>query len=184
MTRRLPVSPGAERSPMPRIAYVGLGANLGPREETILKAARRIDAAGAGRLIRLSGLYESDPEGIPGAPRFINAVAEVAALHGPSDLLQRLKSVETELGRRGGHGESREIDLDIVSFDDEVLDTPALVLPHPRFHERAFVLHPLREVAPGFRCPRTGRGIDELIEALPSGSSVVRVGGWSLITRG
>ena len=169
---------------MPRIAYVGLGANLGPREATVLRAARCIESAGAGRLVRISGLYESDPEGIPGAPRFINAVAEVAPLHGPSDLLQRLKSIEAMLGRSGGHGESREIDLDIVAFAGEVLEVPGLVLPHPRFHQRAFVLHPLRELAPGFRCPATGRGIDELVDALPRGAAAVRVAGWSFFTRG
>ena len=169
---------------MLRIAYVALGANLGRREETILRAARLLPERGAARLLRLSGLYESDPEGIPGAPRFLNAVAEVAPLHSPADLLQRMKSIEAQLGRTGGHGESREIDLDLISFAGEVLDTPDLVLPHPRFHRRGFVLHPLRELAPDFRCPRTGRAIDELVGALPAGAAVVRVGGWSMITRG
>jgi 2-amino-4-hydroxy-6-hydroxymethyldihydropteridine diphosphokinase len=169
---------------MPRIAYVALGANLGRREASILRAARLLQERGAARLLRVSGLYESDPEGIPGAPRFINAVAEVVPLHGPADLLQRMKSIEAEVGRRGGHGESREIDLDLVDYAGELLETPELILPHPRFHGRAFVLHPLRELAPGFRCPRTGRPIDELVDALPGGSAVVRVGGWSLIMRG
>lgn len=169
---------------MLRIAYVALGANLGRREENILRAVRLLQARGAARLLRVSGLYESDPEGIPGAPRFLNAVAEVEPLHDPADLLQRMKSIEVQLGRSGRHGESREIDLDLVSFAGEVLDTPDLVLPHPRYHRRGFVLHPLRELAPGFRCPRSGRTIDELVEALPTGAAVIRVAGWSMITRG
>ncbi len=169
---------------MPSIAYVGLGANLGRREDTVLRAARLLESRGAARLLAVSGLYESDPEGIPGAPRFINAVAKVAALHSPSDLLQRLKSIERALGRSGGHGESREIDLDLISFSDAVFETAELVVPHPRYHTRAFVLHPLRDVAPDFRCPRTGRPIDELVDALPNGLAVFRVGGCSLITRG
>ncbi len=169
---------------MLRTAYVALGANLGRREESILRAVRLMQARGAGRVTAVSGLYESDPEGIPGAPRFINAVVEVAPLLEPADLLQRLKSIEVCMGRAGGHGESREIDLDLVSFAGEVLETPDLVLPHPRFHGRAFVLVPLRELAPDFRCPGTGRSIDELVDALPAGVSVVRVGGWSTVTRG
>ncbi|HEX5132016.1 MAG TPA: 2-amino-4-hydroxy-6-hydroxymethyldihydropteridine diphosphokinase [Candidatus Krumholzibacteria bacterium] len=165
-------------------AFVALGANLGRREESILKAVRQLQARRAGRVVRVSGLYESDPEDIPGAPRFLNAVAEVAALLSPVDLLQRLKSIEAFAGRRGGHGESREIDLDLVTWGNEVLETPDLVLPHPRFHRRAFVLVPLREIAPDFRCPKTGRSIDELVDALPGAGSVIRVGGWSTVTRG
>jgi 2-amino-4-hydroxy-6-hydroxymethyldihydropteridine diphosphokinase len=169
---------------MQRIAYVALGANLGRREETILRALRLLESRRAARVLRASGLYESDPEGIPGAPRFLNAVVEVAPLHAPADLLQRLKSIEALLGRSGGHGESREIDLDLVAYADLVLDTADLVLPHPRYHRRAFVLYPLREIAPGFRCPRTGLAVDELVDALAGGGAVVRVGGVSTVMRG
>jgi 2-amino-4-hydroxy-6-hydroxymethyldihydropteridine diphosphokinase len=169
---------------MLRTAYVALGANLGRREATILRALRLIQERRAARVVRVSGLYESDPEGIPGAPRFLNAVAEVVPLHSSRDLLQRLKSIEAHLGRRGGHGESREIDLDLIMFGDEVVDTPDLVLPHPRFRGRAFVLLPLREVAPDVRCPGTGRPVQELVDALPGGGPVVRVCGWSMVTRG
>lgn len=169
---------------MPGTAYVALGANLGRREETILRAARLLQSSGAVRLLRISGLYESEPEGIPGARHFINAVAEVAPLHGPVDLLQRMKSIEARLGRTGAHGESREIDLDLVAFGAVLLDTPHLVLPHPRFDRRGFVLLPLFELAPDFRCPRSGRPIDELVNALPAGTAVTRVGGWSMIMRG
>jgi len=169
---------------MPRIAYVALGANLGQREANILRAARLLQERGAARLLRVSSLYESDAEGIPGAPRFLNAVAEVVALHGAADLLERMKSIEVLVGRTGGHAESREIDLDLVSYAGEVVETPGLTLPHPRFHRRAFVLHPLRELVPGFRCPKSGRSIDELVEALPNDAAVVRVGGWTLIMRG
>ncbi len=166
------------------VAYVGLGANLGRREEAVLGALRRIESHGAGRVVRVSHLYESEPEGIPGAPRFVNAVAEVAPLLRPTDLLQRLKRIEAAMGRRGGHGESREIDLDIITVGDEVSETETLVLPHPRFHRRAFVLIPLRDVAPGFRCPRTGRTIDELVGSLTDAGSLRRIGGRALVMRG
>jgi 2-amino-4-hydroxy-6-hydroxymethyldihydropteridine diphosphokinase len=166
------------------IAYVALGANLGRREENVLRAVRLIEARRAARIVRVSSLYESEPEGIPGAPPFINAVAEVVPLLRSSDLLQRLQAVETIMGRTGRHGESREIDLDLIAFGDDVSASEALVLPHPRFHARAFVLVPLREVAPGFRCPRTGRSIDELMDSLSDAGRVRRVAGRALVMRG
>lgn len=166
------------------IAYVALGANLGRREENVLRAVRLMETRRAARVLRLSSLYESPPEGIPGAPPFINAVAEVVPLLRPDDLLQRLKAIETAMGRTGRHGESREIDLDLVTVGDEVVETELLTLPHPRFHARAFVLIPLREVAPEFRCPRTGRSIGEIIDSLADAGSARRVAGRALVMRG
>jgi 2-amino-4-hydroxy-6-hydroxymethyldihydropteridine diphosphokinase len=153
-------------------AFVALGANLGRREATILRAVRWLEDRGAARLARLSSLYETDAVGMGDAPPFINAVAEVVALLRPRDLLERMKDVEAELGRTGGHYQSRQIDLDLVAFGDEVTSSGDLVLPHPRFHERAFVLFPLREIAPAFRDPRTGRTIEALVAALPEAQSV------------
>jgi 2-amino-4-hydroxy-6-hydroxymethyldihydropteridine diphosphokinase len=169
---------------MSTIAYVGLGANLGRREATVLAAARALERRRAARVVRLSSLYETDPVGIGDAPRFINAVAQVVPLLPPGDLLQRLKVIENEMGRAGGHGQSREIDLDLVTCGDDVFHGEDLVLPHPRFHQRAFVLIPLREIAPGFVCPRTGLGIGELIGRLADGGGVARVSGRSLVLRG
>ena len=166
---------------MPAIAYVGLGANLGQREAAVLRAVRELESSGAGRVTRLSSLYETEPVGIAGARRFINAVAEVETLLPPGDLLQRLKAIETGMGRTGGHQQSREIDLDLVSFGEELVASEALVLPHPRFHQRHFVLVPLREIAPGFVCPRTGRGVDELMARLPGEGGVERVSGRTLV---
>lgn len=145
------------------LAYIALGANLGRREHTLLRALRRFEARGVGRLVRASSLYETDAVGMGPAPAFINAVAEVVALLRPRDLLQRLKAIETEFGRTSGHNQSREIDLDLVAYAGEVVETAELTLPHPRYHERAFVLVPLAEVAPGFRDPRTGRSVAELV---------------------
>jgi 2-amino-4-hydroxy-6-hydroxymethyldihydropteridine diphosphokinase len=153
-------------------AWVAFGANLGQREATVLRAARRLNDSGAARLVRLSSLYETDAVGMRDAPPFINTVAEVVALLRPRDLLDRLKGIETELGRTGGHYQSRPIDLDLVAYGDEVTDSADLVLPHPRYHERAFVLIPLREIAAAFRDPRTGRSIDALVAALPESQSV------------
>ena len=167
---------------MHTIAYVGLGSNLGRREEKVLAAAYALEARRAARVVRLSSLYESDPVGMGEAPRFINAVAEVVPLLRPGDLLQRLKAIEAGMGRTGGHRQSREIDLDLVSYGAELVDSDALVLPHPRFHERAFVLIPLLEIAPGFVCPRTGRPAAALVAGLPPGG-VERVSGRSFALR-
>ena len=136
---------------MEATAYVALGSNLGPRERTILRALRRLESSGAARVRRVSSLYESAAVGMRDAPPFVNAVVEVVALLRPRDLLERMQAIETECGRASGHNQSREIDLDLVAFGDHVAATEELVLPHPRYHERAFVLIPLCEIAPAFR---------------------------------
>ncbi len=172
------------RSTVISVAYVALGSNLGQREQSVLGAARALGSGGAVRLLGLSSLYESPALGMPGAPPFVNAVAQVASLLPPLDLLERLQAIEAKGGRTGGHWQSREIDLDLIAAGDEVVVGERLKLPHPRFHERAFVLIPLREVAPGFVCPRTGRGIGDLAAALPAPGDLVRVSGRSLAMRG
>ena len=168
---------------MEATAYVALGANLGRRERTILRAVRRLESTGSTRVRRVSSLYESAAVGILDAPPFVNAVAEVVALLRPRDLLERMQAIETELGRRSGHNQSREIDLDLVAFAGHVSDADGLTLPHPRYHERAFVLVPLCEIAPAFRDPKTGRSIADLVAALDDPESVRRVSGRGWIVR-
>jgi 2-amino-4-hydroxy-6-hydroxymethyldihydropteridine diphosphokinase len=158
-------------------AYVALGSNLGRREHAILHAARRVQEMGAGRIRRLSSLYESAAVGMGAAPPFLNAVLELVPLLTPADLLQRLKSVELELGRTGGHNQSREIDLDLIAFAGHVVDTEFLTLPHPRYAERAFVVVPLAEIAPGFCDPKSGRTIAEIAARLADFGSVRRISG-------
>lgn len=143
----------------------------------MLAGLRALETTGAARLRAISSLYESEPDGIAGAPRFINAVAEVEPLLPPVDLLDRLKAIEADMGRTGGHQQSREIDLDLVSYDTRTGVFGPLILPHPRFHQRAYVLIPLREIAPEFVCPRTGTTVGELVAALGPGSRVERVSG-------
>jgi 2-amino-4-hydroxy-6-hydroxymethyldihydropteridine diphosphokinase len=156
-------------------AYVALGSNLGRREAAVLAALRMLETMGAARVRALSSLYESEPDGIPGAPRFVNAVAEVEPLLPAVDLLERMKSIEAGMGRTGGHHESREIDIDLITYGDESGVFGQLVLPHPRFHSRAYVLIPLREIAPGFVCPKTGTPVSEL--AARAGGGVERISG-------
>jgi 2-amino-4-hydroxy-6-hydroxymethyldihydropteridine diphosphokinase len=133
-------------------AFVGLGANLGDREATIRRAAALIGAR------RLSTIRETDPWGLEEQPRFLNAAAELEADTGPRALLERLLEVESALGRTrdGPRWGPRTIDLDLLLYGKERLDEPGLTVPHPRLHERRFVLEPLAELDPGLVVPGWG----------------------------
>lgn len=142
-------------------AYVALGANLGDREASIRRAAELIGAS------RLSAIRETEPWGYADQPLFLNAVAEVETELAPRALLHLLLSVERELGRtrEGPRYGPRTIDLDLVLYGEEVVDEPGLTVPHPRLHERRFVLEPLAELAPGLEIPGRGR-LEELLAGL------------------
>jgi 2-amino-4-hydroxy-6-hydroxymethyldihydropteridine diphosphokinase len=144
-------------------AYVGLGANLGDREAAIRAAAERLGA------VRLSTIRETEPWGYEDQPRFLNAVAELETDLSPRALLDRLLEIERELGRTrdGPRWGPRTIDLDLLLYDDERLDEPGLTVPHPRLHERRFVLEPLAELDPGLEVPGRGR-VDALLTRLES----------------
>jgi 2-amino-4-hydroxy-6-hydroxymethyldihydropteridine diphosphokinase len=140
-------------------AYVGLGANLGRREESIRAAAEMIGAR------RLSRLYETEPWGVVDQPRFLNAAAELDTELDAVEVLELLLEVERRLGRlrdarRWG---PRTIDLDLLLYGAEIIDLPGLAVPHPHLHERLFVLEPLHELAPDLVVP--GRGSLSLLLA-------------------
>ena len=139
-------------------AYVGLGANLGDRERT-LRAAVDVLAGEAGiDVVAVSTLRETDPVGVGDQPRFLNGVAELETSLAARELLDRLLVVEQQFGRvrvPGEHG-PRTLDLDLLLYGDEVIDESGLAVPHPRLHERRFVLQPLAELAPDLTVP--GRG--------------------------
>ena len=142
-------------------AYVGLGANLGDRERAIRRAAELIGAA------RLSRIRETEPWGFADQPPFLNAVAQLETDLAPRELLDLLLAVERELGRTriGPRYGPRTIDLDLLLYGDEVVDEPGLRVPHPRLHERRFVLEPLAELDPALEVP--GRGpVAALLAAL------------------
>jgi 2-amino-4-hydroxy-6-hydroxymethyldihydropteridine diphosphokinase len=134
------------------LAYVGLGANLGDREATIRRAVELLGAQ------RVSKLRETEPWGYADQPRFVNGVAELETDEGPRALLDRLLEIERRLGRmrKGPRYGPRTIDLDLLLYGDLELDEPGLTVPHPRLHEREFVLEPLAELAPELVVP--GRG--------------------------
>jgi 2-amino-4-hydroxy-6-hydroxymethyldihydropteridine diphosphokinase len=148
-------------------AYVGLGANLGdPRAQ--LEAAIVALATSPGVIVRaISSAYESDPVGpVSDQPPFLNAVARVETTLTPVALLRVLLGIEDTLGRtRAVRFGPRTCDLDLLLYDDAVLDEPDLVLPHPRLAERRFVLEPLAELAPGLVLP-DGRRVADLLAAV------------------
>jgi 2-amino-4-hydroxy-6-hydroxymethyldihydropteridine diphosphokinase len=133
-------------------AFIGLGANVGDRQAAIRRAADLM------RATRLSSIRETEPWGYADQPMFLNAVAEVDTGLTPRALLDRLLEIELELGRtrEGPRYGPRTIDLDLLLYGDEVVDEPGLTVPHPRLHERLFVLEPLIELEPGLVVP--GRG--------------------------
>lgn len=135
--------------PRPTIAYVGLGANLGERETTLRKALQALAQVPGAQVLRVSPLYRSAPVDA-GGPDYLNAVAEVATTLEPRALLQALQAIEYAAGReRPYRNAPRTLDLDILWFGDQVIDTPELSVPHPRMAERAFVLRPLADLVPG-----------------------------------
>jgi 2-amino-4-hydroxy-6-hydroxymethyldihydropteridine diphosphokinase len=137
-------------------AYVGLGANLGDARETLRQALRALAAEAGVELAAVSGLYRTAPIDATG-PDFLNAAACLRTTLSPHRLLQLLQHVEQQHGReRPYRNAPRTLDLDLLLFDDQQIDTPELSVPHPRLHERAFVLRPLADLAPGLLIP--GRG--------------------------
>ena len=149
-----------------------MGSNVGKREENVLKALRLIADIDGLQVTRCSSLYETAPMGGVAGGHFINAVLEVQALLRSGDLLLRLKELEKLLGRSQGHLAAREIDIDIITLGKLPVRLSSLEIPHPRYSERAFVLIPLREITPDFRCPVTDRHIDGMIGKLPSAQTV------------
>ncbi len=126
--------------------YLGLGSNLGDRLANLAAAVRALDGRDV-RTLRSSRVYETDPVGGPPQPEYLNAVIEVETTLEPAELLRVCVDVEDELGReRGERWGSRTIDIDLLAYGDREIDEPELTVPHPRMHERAFVLVPLLEL--------------------------------------
>lgn len=149
-------------------AYIGLGSNLGNREENI-SAALQLMEQGSIKVSQISSLYKTEPVGYQDQEWFLNGVIRIETTLLPEELLLRLQEIEAKLGKqiRVKWG-PRSIDLDILLYGKVCLNLPNLHLPHPLMHERAFVLIPLEQIAPGLRHPILGKTIRVLLSDLKS----------------
>jgi 2-amino-4-hydroxy-6-hydroxymethyldihydropteridine diphosphokinase len=150
---------------MEHVVYLALGTNLGDRSANLQAALAALPRF----LIieRISPIYETPPWGFVEQSRFLNIVIEGRTSLDPGKLLDDLKKLETELGRVAGpRWGPRKIDLDILFFDDLVIDLPGMTIPHPHLHERVFVLVPLADIAPGLCHPILHKTVSEILKGL------------------
>ena len=156
---------------MQKIVYLSLGSNLGDREKNLRTAIDRL--AELGTPVAVSSFYETEPVGVGAQPWFLNCVVKLETEKMPRQLLSAILNVEHDMGRQRLERQGpRTIDIDVLLFGTSVIDLPSLVVPHPRLHERRFVLEPLAEIAPDTRHPVFRRTIRELRDALPPGQAV------------
>ncbi|HBR67918.1 MAG TPA: 2-amino-4-hydroxy-6-hydroxymethyldihydropteridine diphosphokinase [Rhodospirillaceae bacterium] len=159
--------------------FVGLGANLPSRygrpEQTVKAAIAALAAAGV-EIVATSGLWRSAPVPVSDDPWYCNAVVSVRTDITSGALLEVLQNIEKDFGREDtARNAPRVIDLDLLVFNNEIIDTESLTLPHPRMHERAFVLIPLREISPEWVHPFMNKTIDEMLSVLEGEQRLVPV---------
>ena len=159
-------------------AYLGLGANLGDPAATLAAARDALARLPRSRLLACSALYRTAPVGgPPGQPDYLNAVVALATHLPPAALLAHCLALEERFGRlRSEPWGPRTLDIDLLLYDDLALDSPDLVLPHPRLHLRRFVLEPLCDLAPQLILPGTGAPLSRLLKALKNPERVELIG--------
>lgn len=145
---------------------MGVGSNVGDREKLLRSAAHQIMQIPGVLTLTSSPVYETVAVGAAGPGNFLNAVFQLTVRLSPLALFEQLQTIETTLGRRPPRSGPRPIDLDLLFYDDLILQTDALILPHPRMHLRAFVLKPLADLAPGFCHPELEVTVRDMLAAL------------------
>lgn len=150
------------------IAYIALGSNLGDRSQNIARAITLIQE-NVGTLLKQSSFIRTEAEGFNSDELFFNGVIKLETRLSPQELLHQLKTIEKQMGRvytQAQGYENRIIDLDIIFYDEIILDVEGLEIPHSRFRERRFVLEPLCEIAPDYRDPVSKRTVSDLMKEL------------------
>jgi 2-amino-4-hydroxy-6-hydroxymethyldihydropteridine diphosphokinase len=138
-------------------AFIGIGSNLGDREQNLARAIELLSAEDGIDIAAVSEIRETEPVGPVSQGPFLNGAVRIETDLGPRELLERLLAVEQRLGRvRRERFGPRTIDLDLLLYGDEAVDEPGLTVPHPRLHERRFALEPLSDLAPGLEIPGNG----------------------------
>ncbi|MEE9465540.1 MAG: 2-amino-4-hydroxy-6-hydroxymethyldihydropteridine diphosphokinase [Candidatus Neomarinimicrobiota bacterium] len=162
---------------MPEKVILSLGSNLGDRESRLQAAADLLAGTRKTTMIAASDLYETEPVGVP-TPQtnYLNQVLVLETDLTPEQLLWACQAIELALGRPDDHQplSPRTIDIDLIAYGALVVSTPTLTLPHPRYHQRRFVLEPLAEVRPQFEDPRSGCTVTVLLEECRDGARVIR----------
>ena len=157
------------------VAYVGIGANLDDPRTQVLDALQELDQLPHTRVVKRSSLYRSAPVGYAAQPDFINAVAQLETGLPAERLLAELQGIEARHGRRRSFANApRTLDLDLLLFGESQMSAPGLKIPHPRMHERAFVLEPLVEISPDVEIP--GRGAAKPLMDSAKKQKIERIG--------
>ncbi len=161
------------------VAFLGLGSNQGDRLGNLQEALDRLEADEGLEVLLLSSFYETEPVGFPDQPWFANLVAMVQTQGTPRQLLEACLRVEASMGRvRDPHQKNgpRVLDLDILFYEHQMIEEAGLVIPHPRLHERAFVLVPMLEIQAQWVHPKLNKTIEQLAEALTRPEAVYLFG--------
>ena len=157
---------------MKKTVYLSLGSNVGDRAKNLREAIAALGNAGAS-VVRVSSVYETEPVDYLDQPWFLNCAAEAETELAALDLLHAARGIEAQMGSKKLIAKGpRLIDIDILLYGSEVIDTPELQIPHPRMHLRRFVLEPLAEVAPKVQHPVSHLSISELLTRTPDKSAV------------
>jgi 2-amino-4-hydroxy-6-hydroxymethyldihydropteridine diphosphokinase len=159
---------------MHKTVYLSLGSNLGDRAGNLQTAIAQL--AGLGKVEVVSSFYETEPVELTAQPWFLNCAVKLDTEKMPRQLIAGILALERGMGRqRKLKNGPRIIDIDILLFGSSIIDLPSLTVPHPKMHERRFVLEPLAEIAPEARHPALKRAVRELRDALPAGQAVRKV---------
>jgi 2-amino-4-hydroxy-6-hydroxymethyldihydropteridine diphosphokinase len=157
----------------PVMVYLGIGTNMGNRERNLDRCLDLLSQRM--KMGRKSSIYDTEPQDNVNQPRFLNMVCQVFTRLAPEGLLALAKGIESKMGRTGKTGEPRPIDVDILLYGEAQINTPDLVIPHPKMKDRAFVMIPLSEIAPDLIFPGTDKTIKEMAAALREVQGVLKL---------